>query len=314
MTINVFPAQQGFPRPPDGGVPAPTFIDVNNTSQAFAPAPLVNPFPIEPTPPANPFLPASQGVPPVPVKFEVVPPAVDVNLMADLGPPTNAPTYVVTDVGSLGTIVQESREAYTIQAVYDHETGGSPPQLSTLNIRLTLYPNNKPLNSFGVPIVGRTVAFTSGAWWFIPPPPPLSLLSRPIVLNNDFTIVVPNKDTNGVPFNYPANGPAPNDTIEIDVAWYNGQDVFRNLGIVQNVIPETSPLLPELGTIQTDLPIQEVDVSNQETVVGTPIESSPNRQNDYLETSMGTPIDVFPGRQDATLGIPINVFPGRQNT
>ena len=311
MVIDVFPAKQGFPRPPDGGVPAPTFIDVNNTSQAFAPAPLVNPFPIPPTPPANPFLPASQGVPPVPVKFEVVPPAVDIDLMADLGPPTNAPTYVVTDVGSLGTIVQESREAYTIQAVSDHETGG-PPQLGTLNVNLTLYPNNKPLNSFGVHLVGRTVEFTSGAWRFAPPP--LSLLSRPIVLNNDFTIVVPNKGANGVPFNYPANGPAPNDTIEIDVAWYNGQNVFRNMGIVRNVIPETTPLLPELGTIQTGLPIQEVDVSNQETVVGTPIESSPNRQNDYLETSMGTPIDVFPGRQDATLGIPINVFPGRQNT
>jgi len=310
MIIDVFPAKQGFPRPPDGGVPAPTFIDVSPTSQAFAPALLVNPFPAPPTPPATPFLPASQGVPPVSVKFEVVPPAVNVDLMVDLGPPTNAPTYVVTEVGSLGTIVQESRETYTIQTAYDYETGGAP-QLGTLNVGLILFPTNKPLNSYGVPIVGRVVTFTSGAWRTSTP---LTLLTRPIVLNNNFTIVVQNKDANGVPFNYPANGPAPNDTIEIDVAWYNGQDVFRNLGIVQNVIPQTTPLPPELGTVQTDLPIQQVEVSTQETVVGTPANSSPNRQNDYLETSMGTPIEVFPGKQDATLGIPINVFPGRQNT
>lgn len=307
MTINVFPAQQGFPRPPDGGVPAPTFIDVNNKYQAFAPAPLVNPFAIEPTPPSAPFLPASQGVPPVPVKFEVVPKVVEVDLMADVGGPTNAPTYVVTEVGSLGTVVEETRETYIINHATDYETG-TAPSTSSINIRLTLKNTNKPLSSYGIPIAGRIVTFTSG-FWITPGTSP----QRQILLYNDFTIVVPNKGADGVPFNYPVSGPINGNSIQIDVAWYNGEVVFKNRGQVQNVIPQTTPLLPELGTIQTDLPVQQVEVSTQETVVGTPIESSPNQQNSNLSSSMGIPVDVFPGKKEEVFGIPVNVFPGRQN-
>lgn len=314
MVINVFPAQQGFPRPPDGGVPAPTFIDVNPTSQAFAPAPLVNPFPIPPPASPIPFLPASQSAPPVPVQFEIIPPAIDVDLANQPGTPTDAPTYVVTDVGSLGTVVQESKQEYVIDQVHDYDTGGVPTTTS-VNIKITLqhFGNERPLTSYGVSISGRVVTFVSGPW--IPAPtsfngPP----QRTISLYDDFTIVIPNNDTDGNPFNYPFSGPDYGDKIEIDVAWQSGQIVSRNLGQVQDVIPQTNPLMPELGTVQTDLPIQEIDVTNQETVVGTPIESSPNRQNNYQTNYAGAPIDVFPSRQDGVIGIPINVFPARQNT
>ena len=63
----------------------------------------MNPFPIEPTAPAAPFLPASQGVPPIPSQSVVVPQALDVNrmgLVPAASPAQGTPTYVVSDAGS----------------------------------------------------------------------------------------------------------------------------------------------------------------------------------------------------------------------
>ena len=76
ITQDVFPAKQGFPRPPDNGVPAPTAVDVDRVAdQAFPPAPLPYPFPAEPPPPATTF-PAKQAFTPVLLpSFVLVPPA-----------------------------------------------------------------------------------------------------------------------------------------------------------------------------------------------------------------------------------------------
>ena len=286
-TINVFPAQQGFPRPPDGGVLVPTAVDVPNVfRKGFKPAPLVNPFPIEPTAPAAPFLPASQGVPPIPSQSVVVPQALAVNLMdpPPVATPTQgAPTYVVSDAGSFAVDPGTAIKYYTVVSVVDNDTG-LPATTTSVNLRITIA-GGAPLSSYGFTFSGRTLYFVAGAW-ILPPLP--STPSRPISVWGDSggngILVVSNQDENGDPFPFPA-GPAAGTIVALETARLDSEVVYQSTGVVQNVVPTTTPhfpgeqvagiftvgpLIPEPGDVDTLVAVQEVNVGDQETVVGTP--------------------------------------------
>ena len=271
-TIDVFPAQQGFPRPPDGGVLVPTPFDASPpANQAFAPAPLVNPFPIEPTPPSKPFLPASQGVGPIPSNSQFVPPAQEV-VVADT--PTASgddPTYIVTEQGSIATVPQEAIVSYVIASVTDYDTN-LPIDANTVNIRIALAVGNAPLSSYGFTFAGRTLYFTSGLWI-----PAGTTPQRTILLNGDAIVVVPNADESGIKLT--ATMPpwlAAGNTVALDTARSQSEVLFTNLGIVQNIVPATNPLLDPLGEVTSDFPVQDALVSDQATSIGTPVDYFPS--------------------------------------
>lgn len=269
MDITVFPVQQGFPRPPDGGVPAPTNANPKAVvTQGFAPAPLVNPFPIEPTPPQRPFQPVLQAAPPVPVLAEIIPfnpldQNVDLMLLDDPSS-SNAPSYIVGDTGTISTNTQQSLRNYMISAVTDYETGGAPSS-DTVNLKI-VFASGQALDSYGVSLSGRTLQFTFGGWI-----PPGTTPQREISLVGALVLVVPNHDADGNSFLWPA-GPAAGTVVTVDVARTSSDVTFELRGQVQNVVPSTNPLLDPDGTIETTLPVQEVDVSQQQTSVGTPVD------------------------------------------
>jgi hypothetical protein len=278
-TIDVFPAQQGFPRPPDGGVLVPTTIDFTNISkQAFKPAPLVNPFPIEPTAPATPFLPASQGVPPIPSQSVIVPQALEINLMQDTTQENTGPTYVISDAGSFDINPGTAIKYYTIVSVVDNETG-LPASASSVNLKIVIT-GGALLGSYGFTFAGRSL-------YFVTPPQttPPTVPKRTISVFGDVSgksvVIVPNLDPDGKnPLMSLPNPPIPGGTVAVDTARLDSEVVFQQTGVVQNVVPNTiphfpneqvlGPLIPEPGEVDTLIAVQEVDVSNQETVVGTP--------------------------------------------
>jgi hypothetical protein len=102
-------ADQGYPKAPDGGEPAPTAIDVRIVDEATPPAPLESVFSADPAPPLLPFLPANQGNPlGLPVNLTVpaqdpVPLAQvqDVNLMLGGIPPVDPRDFIISQVGSM---------------------------------------------------------------------------------------------------------------------------------------------------------------------------------------------------------------------
>jgi hypothetical protein len=275
---NVFPANQGFPRPPDGGILVPTPFDASPPAkQAFAPAPTVSLFPIEPTPPSKPFLPASQAVGPIPSNSQVIPPAMEV-VVADT--PTasgDAPTYIVTEQGSIATVPQQAIVSYTIVSVTDYDTG-LPPDANSINIKIVLNVGNAPLSSYGFSFAGRTLYFTSGTWIPLGTTP-----QRPILVNGDNIVVVPNAASNGTTTSLykgtglGVTGPQPGDSIAVDTARSESEVLFQNLGLVQNVVPNTSPLLDPSGAVTSDQPVQDANVSDQATSIGTPV--------DYFQTN-----------------------------
>ena len=276
MDLTVYPVLQGFPRPPDGGEPAPTNVDGKAiVTQAFAPAPLANPFPIEPTPPARPTQVIEQAFPPVPVQAEIIPfnpldQNIDLMLLDDPSS-SDAPSYIVGDTGTIATNTQQSLRNYTVVSVVDYETGGAPTT-SSVNLRVTLT-GGPSLDSYGVSLSGRVLQFTAGAW-ILPGTTP----SRQISLVGPAVLVIPNKDSDGNPFPWSSTGgPGAGTIATVDVARTSSDVTFLITGQVQNIVPSTDPLLSEDGTIETELPVQEVLVSEQETVVGTPV--------DYFQTN-----------------------------
>ena len=186
LTINVNPALQGFPRPPDGGVVVPTALNFKPDSIAYPPAPFVNPFPAEPTAPLAPIRPANDGQPLLPVKFVMVPPALEVDVGAETLVPVNVPNFVVTDQGSYQSTAQEAAISFTVASVVDNDTRLppvlSPPENAAVNLLVTLVPSGKPLTAYGVSLVGRVVQFAVS---------PTSA-SRVISANDATTITVPN--------------------------------------------------------------------------------------------------------------------------
>jgi hypothetical protein len=280
MDQTVFPVLQGFPRPPDGGQPAPTNLKVPAiVRQAFAPAPLVNPFPIEPTPPARPTQVVLQAFAPVPVLAQITPfnpfdQDVDLMLLDDPAA-SGAPTYVVGDTGTIATNTQQSLRNYTVGAVADYETGGAPSATS-INLLVT-FTGGQTLDSYGVSLSGRTLELTGGAW--IAPLLAAGISpSRVISLTGTLSLVIPNNNADGVPFPWATTGgPAPGTIATVDVARTSSDVTFLLTGQVQNVVPSTNPLLDPDGELDTLLPVQQVDVSEQQTVVGTPV--------DYFQTN-----------------------------
>lgn len=269
---SIFPAQQGFPRPPDGGVLVPTPVNASPpANQAFAPAPLVNPFPIEPTPPAAPFLPASQGVGPIPSNSQFVPPAQEVVVGDTPTASGDDPTYIVTEQGSIATVPQEAIVSYTIASVTDYDTN-LPISSSTVNIKLILNVGNASLNSYGFTFAGRTLYFTVGGWI-----PAGTTPQRKILLNGNAIVVVPNAAEDGTKLTSlgTGTGPVVGNTVDVDTARSQSEVLFTNLGIVQNISPSTDPLLDPSGEVTTDLQIQDVLVSDQATSIGTPVDYFP---------------------------------------
>lgn len=302
MDQNIYPVKQGFPRPPDGGQPAPTASPhPSPVSQGFAPAPLAYPFPSVPTPPQVPFNPVTQAFKPVPVAFTLVPPALEVNVAASDPSTSGAPTFVVSEVGNLPTIPQDATVSFTIASVVDFDTGLAQDP-STVNLLITLDPASKPLNTFGAQLYGREVFFTSGAW--IPPPGPFAqpLVTsprRPLLTYGPLALVVPVKDEAG-------NGVAPvaTNTIALNVAVGDGEVVTDLHGLVQDIVPSTDPLLTENGIVETKLPVQEVVATDQVTTIGTPVNHFPPSPSGA--TSAGPTQNVNVTSQTGVIGIPVN--------
>lgn len=161
LPINVNPAAQGFPLAPDGGtIVASPVQTLPPNNQAFAPAPLVNLFPTEPTAPLVPVRPASVGQPVLPVKFELVPQALAVDPAGQILQPLEVPNYVVADSGNYVTNANAiaSLANYVVSSVLDSATG-LPPNSATVNLLVNLVPNGKTLPSYGVSLAGRTAEF-----------------------------------------------------------------------------------------------------------------------------------------------------------
>lgn len=319
LPINVNPANQGFPRAPDGGQIVSSPIDtLPPNNQAFAPAPLVNPFPIEPTAPLTPVQPAKVGPPMIPVAFTTVPQALEVDVAADQLIEVGVPSFVVTDQGSYQSTAAEALVDFTILTVLDNENG-SPASSASINLLITLVPVGKTLTSFGVSLAGRIVEFLTGAWIA-----PNTSPSRPILIYSDFAIVVPNQDAQGNPLFNPA-GPGPGNMIAIDTARYNAELVSQNTGSDdQNVVPSTQPLprgftapagsfpifLPELGDASSGLPVPDFVVNNQVLTAGTPVDFTPGISE---PNSSSQQQNVIVGQKTEVIGQPINIYPGAQN-
>jgi hypothetical protein len=198
MDPTIFPANQAFNPPFGGGSPAPTFINVKVGSQAFPPAPLVQPFPAEPTPPLLPTLPALVGVPPVAVKFVMVPPAIEIDPAEQVLQPLDVPNFAVADFGSYvsNANATDALATYTVASVLDNDTGLppiltppplTPPQTAAVNLLVTLVPTGKTLFGYGVSLAGRAAQFQ------VTP----SAAARIISANAADSITVPN--TNFIP-------------------------------------------------------------------------------------------------------------------
>ena len=295
-TQDVFPVKQGFPMPPDGGQPAPTASPhPSPASQAFKPAPLAYPFPSVPTPPKIPFNPASQAFKPVPVGYTLVPDALEVDVGKNAPSTQGAPTYVVSEVGNLPTIPQESTQSFIVATVADFDTG-LPTSGSTVNILIVLDPTSKPLNTFGAQLGGRTVYFATGAW--IPATPP----RRTLLTYGPLALVVPNADADGVLLTSIGGGPVAGNQVAINVAVSAGEVVTDLLGIVQDVVPQTNPLQDTLGVVGPLLRVQEVVVSGQ-VPTSNPVDHFP--PSPAGETSEGPTQNVNAASQTGVIGIPV---------
>jgi len=282
-------------------------------TQAFAPAPLVNPFPIEPTPPARPTQVVLQAFAPVPVLAQITPfnpldQNVDLMLLDDPAA-SGAPTYIVGDTGTIATNTQQSLRTYTVVTVVDYETGGAP-SVSSINLLVTLT-GGPGLDSYGVSLSGRTLEFTGGAW--IAPLLALGITpSRVISLVNATSLVIPNNNADGVPFPWSTTGgPAAGTIATVDVARTSSDVTFLITGQVQNVVPSTNPLLDPDGELETLRPVQEIDVSEQQTVVGTPADYFPSPP--HTITSLLPAQYVNASEQQLAIGIPADHFQSNHN-
>jgi hypothetical protein len=238
--------------------------------------------------PTNPAI-QSVGNQILPVNTTFVPKALEVDV-ASLAPSTsNAPTFVITEVGSLAATTAEAIETFTIASVVDYDTGLAPDP-NTVNLLIGLTPSLKPLNSFGAQLFGRTVYFITGVWI-----PPQTTPSRPLLTYGDFAIVVP-----------VITGPTAGNMIAIDVAVRDGEVATNLLGLVQNIVPSTNPLLDENGEVTTRLPVQEVVASDQILVIGTPVNYLPSDAD--VVTSQGPTQNVEIASQTGVIGIPVDHF------
>jgi hypothetical protein len=294
---DVFPVRQGFPRPPDGGEEAPTTSEFPSpVSQAFKPAPLAYPFPSVPTPPKIPFNPVLQAFAPVPVAYTLVPPALEVDVAKDAPSTLDAPTYVVSEVGNLPTTPQDSTRSFTIAVVVDYDTN-LPPVPGTVNLLITLDPASKPLNTFGAQLDGRTIYFTTGGWI-----PPQTTPQRPMLTYGPLAFVVPDKDAAGVSLTG-LGGPIAGNQIALNVAVGDGEVVTDLRGLVQDIVPQTNPLLDENGVVETKLPVQNVIISAQ-IPIGTPVDHFPEPKT--VVTSEGPTQSVEIASQTGVIGIPVD--------
>jgi hypothetical protein len=237
-------------------------------------------------------------------------------MLLDDASATGAPTYIVGDTGTIATNTQQSLQSYAVVSVVDYETGGAPSTAS-INLLVTLT-GGPPLDSYGVSLSGRTLEFTVGAW--IAPLLAAGVSpSRVISLVNNTSLVIPNNKADGVPFPWAASppappntgGPAPGDVATVDVARTSSDVTFLITGQVQNVVPTTNPLLDPEGGTETLLPVQEIDVSEQQTVVGTPA--------DYFPTPHHTTVSRLPAQdinateQQLAQGLPADHFQSNHN-
>ena len=196
---------------------------------------------------------------------------------------------MVSEVGSLPTSTQQSVRFFTIASVSDYETG-LPPTTSSINLLVNLSVGLTPLTDFGVQLQGRAVYFVAGAWI-----PAGTTPQRAISNYGAQAFIIPNNDADGNPFPWTTpgvGGPTVGDTVAVDVAYRQGEVATQELGIVQEVVPQTSPLLDELGLVQTEVPVQQVLVSGQVVGVGTPANyqpSDPSAGTSFRRTRPGRP-------------------------
>jgi hypothetical protein len=298
ITINVFPASQAFPRPPDGGKIVPNTIDVTAVvKQGFPLAPnlLFNFSGPAATPPLNPFLPGAVAAPTVPVLFSMIPDAANypVNINKDrdvlaeqVDAPPSARDIVITDAGSFEVNPAETLQTYVVATVVDNETGGAP-DVNTVNFRLTLV-GGALLNSYFITLTGRSLLFTAGAW-IIPAGtvPERPILAWGVTQAGANVIVVPKASAPDSSGAVTPVAPVPGNKVAFDSARRSSEVVFQNLGIVSNNQPETFPLLPT-PPLEDFYSIPDVFVPNQNPVY-------PNPEDVFEPRNPVTLVEMIPG-------------------
>ena len=133
---------------------------------------------------------------------------------------------------------------------------------------------------------------------------------RPVLAYGRFVFVVSNTGADDETFPWTApgvGGPTAGDTVAVDVAYREGEVATQELGIVQSVTPQTSPLLDELGLVQTEVPVQQVLVSGQSDVVGTPADYFPSGHEPGT-SSAGLAQNVLVAGQSNVVGLPTDHF------
>jgi hypothetical protein len=204
-------------------------------------------------------------------------------LVTAASPTQPVPTFVVSDAGSFNINPDSAIKYYTIISVVDNETG-LPATSASVNLRFKIG-GGAPLSSYGFTFAGRILYFITGAW-IVPPMP--TIPERQISVYGDqggnSIVIVPNQDADGIPLVNPT-APSPGNVVALETARLESEVVFQQTGIVQDVVPSTTPhfpgeqvagvftvgpLIPEPGEIDTLIAVQDVDVGDQETSVGTP--------------------------------------------
>lgn len=310
ITINVFPAKQGFVPPPDGGVIVPNTslpgsLDVVQAGrQGFPPAPnllfaFTGPFP---TPAEPPVRPADVGVPPIPSLSSVIPPALEVNVneAAGLFASLNPRDIVISDAGSFEVNPGQAVRTYGISAIVDNETG-LPPNINTVNLRLTL--TGAPLTSYGITLSGRSLIFPTLSTLPQNPPPERVIMAWGIVAGANL-VIIPNKDPSGA--NPISTGLNTSDTALFDSARYSSEVVFQNFTLHQDVIPQTLPLLNPPGS-SSFYAIPDVFVAGQGTTFPNPSTVFvPQNPVSLVEQIPGQIPNEFVIEQPPFIGLPDN--------
>jgi hypothetical protein len=238
-----------------GSIPA--IVDV---SKQALPQVLLNknvllfPTPIGPEPPAgNPLI----------MSPTVLVPNVPVTTPSAQVPP-NPSIINVTPVGNYETQQSQATQNYTIVSIVDVSTGQAPTN-NTQTLQITLS-GGQPLEKYGIDLTGNSLSFTSGGPYLT------TLPVRTITFAQSLTMMVPNQDADGNPFDWSGgHGPGPGDTVQFSTARTNSENVFGP-GEPLNVVTPTQTATPSSAPplISPSSPVV-VNVMDQELTQGQPM-------------------------------------------
>ena len=240
---------------------------VNVIYQAFKPTLAAN---VEafPTPPLEPSLAALQGEPLVISPLDPIPNAPTIEVSDQLSPP-NPSQIDVTSVRNFETEPNKAEQVYTIATVVDAATLGAPSTSS--DGLLITFASGASLLEYGLDLTTKLLYFLTGAVGVAGAIRPITAFGSyrngsNVVALGPLSLIVPNKDVDGNPFNWPT-GPTMGDTVQFDTARTVAASVYGPEGGPTTVVPSTIPIDIENGVV-TALSTKYVVVMNQNPPAG----------------------------------------------